>query len=347
MPARTWIHLVVVAPLVLGTAACSSDDETSAPAAESSPSAPAGGGETTVGADPLPTAVPQTAEPVALGSRVLKKFDISTGPDWLVAAAGSVWVKADSGTVTRIDPAHDSVLATITVASPEIDNLCQGIGGTDEAIWTCAPEGRVVRIDPATNEVVATVDAAKSTDQGTIPVADGRAWILSGDGSRLVGIAGDAVDRTVELGTRCTDLGGSSGAVWAVCPIDDQVLRIDPVAGRVELRVTGLDNPRSVAVADSVWVNFAGGIAKMDAATGAVEAVADAQPGTGGAIHATSDEVWVREQGRFLRRIDAGTAQVIEEFTAPEQSAGSLLVAFGSLWTTAYDDDVLYRLRPE
>ena len=38
--------------------------------------------------------------------------------------------------------------------------------------------------------------------------------------------------------------------------------------------------------------------------------------------------------------------EVVEEFTAPELSAGAALAEFGSVCATA-DDDVLYRIRPE
>ncbi len=34
----------------------------------------------------------------------------------------------------------------------------------------------------------------------------------------------------------------------------------------------------------------------------------------------------------------------MEEVTIPEESAGSVRVAFGSVWTSAYDDAVVYRL---
>jgi hypothetical protein len=69
-------------------------------------------------------------------------------------------------------------------------------------------------------------------------------------------------------------------------------------------------------------------------------------PGFGGGLAVASDAVWLRTDGRFLRRIDPATAAVIEEIQAPEKSGGSVLVAFGSVWATAYDDEVLYRLDP-
>jgi hypothetical protein len=54
--------------------------------------------------------------------------------------------------------------------------------------------------------------------------------------------------------------------------------------------------------------------------------------------------VWVRG-GEFLQRVDAESFEV-EQIRAPEQGGGEALVAFGSVWATAYDEATLYRLSP-
>jgi hypothetical protein len=54
--------------------------------------------------------------------------------------------------------------------------------------------------------------------------------------------------------------------------------------------------------------------------------------------------VWVRSKDRFLRRVDGTTLQLAEEIGSDE-GGGSVLIAFGALWATAYDRDVVYRLR--
>ena len=70
-------------------------------------------------------------------------------------------------------------------------------------------------------------------------------------------------------------------------------------------------------------------------------------PGTQGDIAAMPEAVWVRAEGRFLRRIDPETLDVVEELSAPEASGGAVLEAYGSLWATAYNDNVMYRLTPQ
>ena len=84
----------------------------------------------------------------------------------------------------------------------------------------------------------------------------------------------------------------------------------------------------------------------VDPATGEVTRVVDASS-AGGDIEATGDAVWVRTGGFFLRRVDPNTLEVVEDLTAAEQSGGEVIVAYDSVWATAYDDNMLYRIRPD
>jgi hypothetical protein len=252
-------------------------------------------------------------------------------------------VKTDGGDLVPIDPGTTKPGRPLRVA----DALCQGLGADDQALWTCAGEtGQVSRVDPARDRVSATVDAAKINVQAHVPVAFGHAWFLTGDGSHLAGIADDAVAKSFDLGTVCTDLTATATAIWAACPTDGLAIRIDPASGAVTARTPGMPGAGTIAAGDQVWVGFRNGLAKIDDATGRVLGVADASPGDVGGIAVTPDAVWVRAEGRFLRHVDPETARVVEDVTAPEQSGGSVLVAFGSVWATASDDDTLYRLDP-
>jgi hypothetical protein len=59
------------------------------------------------------------------------------------------------------------------------------------------------------------------------------------------------------------------------------------------------------------------------------------------------------EHGAVPTRVDGLTnarqisANGVEDLTAAEQSGGEVIVAYGSVWATAYDDNVLYRIRPD
>lgn len=293
----------------------------------------------------LPTAIAASASPRPVDGLVQARLELSHGPDWMAAGAGAVWVRTEANEVFRIDPVTSKVAATIRISEDSREAGCNGIGADDSAVWSCGPDGSVVRIDPATNTVAATVEVGKLDDQGSIPVAFGHAWVLTGDGSTLVGLAHDAPDVTVALGARCINVTATATSLWASCLADDQVLRVDPTSHQVTSRVTGLDTVRLISAAGStVWATFLGGLARIDEATGAVRTVTGVYVGPQAGLFADAGGVWVRDEGLFLTRVD-NTGDVTDEFRAAEQSGGSVLVAFGSVWATAYNDYVLYRLR--
>jgi streptogramin lyase len=342
---RTGVTLMTCAFLVAG---CADDGRQIRAAPQSAPTS----AETPPPADSpelvpavLPTAIPVTASPRPVADRVLARLELSHGADWMAAGAGAVWVRTEANEVFRIDPATTKVAAKIRISADDRESGCNGIGADDSAVWSCGPDGSVVRIDPATNTVAATVQVGKLDDQGSIPVAFGHAWVLTGDGSTLVGLAHDAPDVTVQLGARCINVTATATSLWASCLPDDQVLRINPASQQVTTRVTGLDTARLISASGrTVWATFLGGLAQIDEATGAVRTVSGVYVGPQAGLFADADGIWVRDEGLFLTRVD-NTGRVVDEFSVKEQSGGSVLVAFGSLWATAYNDSVLYRLR--
>ncbi|HEV2070886.1 MAG TPA: hypothetical protein VGR26_13930, partial [Acidimicrobiales bacterium] len=155
----------------------------------------------------------------------------------------------------------------------------------------------------------------------------------------------DTIETTIDLGARCTDLDLSDDALWIVCLPEDLVLRVDPDRGEVTDRIEGLDRPQSISVAADVWVAYKGHLARIDPKTSTVSAAVVTTPGAVDGLFATDDRVWLRSHGRFLRTLDADTLAVVEEINAPEQSGGDVVAAFGSVWASAFDDAVVYRLR--
>ena len=281
---------------------------------------------------------------VPIEDRLVARLDISGGPDYLATTDDAIWIKTDSGMVIPVDPETGKPGKGIEVS----DVLCQGLGSADDGLWTCSGEtGDIVRIDAVSGKVSPPVAAGKINVQGQIPVAFDHAWVLVDDGSQLAKIAGNAVETTTDLGTVCTQLAASATGIWAACPDGGLAVKVDPATGEVAGRVADLPGADAIAAGEQVWVGFEGGVARIDDATVATTAVAQTGvPGYGAGLTVASDAVWLRTEGRFLRRIDPATAAVIEEIQAPEKSSGSVLVAFGSIWATAYDDEVLYRLDP-
>jgi hypothetical protein len=326
----------------------------------------AGGGEATTTSTEPPATAPTTTASTTTTSRSLPepitsegaattpiadleetRLQLLGGPDWLAVGFGSLWVRLDRGVVLRINPEGNSIDAEVSVTS----QLCQGLGASPEAIWTCSREVdqpiHVARIDPSTNEVVATVEVGKSPDQGRLVYANDRIWIISGLGDQILGIdpTTNTLGPPIDLGTRCTDLAAAGDALWAVCPIEGVVVRVDP-SGEVTRGSAILENARQIAASEFVFVGFDGGLAQLDPDSLDVLAVYDVAPGLGGGVWADSAGLWVRrDPGPFLTRVDPISQTVVEliEAEAPF-SAGDIVGAFGSIWATAYNDKFLVRL---
>lgn len=319
---RRWAGIVGVFVALTASGCSSSDSPVSSTAtsdADSARSAPASGGG-------------------------IEEFTILGGPDWLAADGDRLFVRRDNGGIDEIDTGTGAVVASVEIEG----DPCQGIGVLDGEVWTCSGPD-VVAVDMAEQRVTATIPVGKSYEQGTLAGAFGRVWVLTGDGSTLVSIdpATDAVDRTIALGVRGTDLAVSDDSVWAVSLVAAAVVQVDPTTGVVMRTIEGLDEPTTIAIGGdgAVWVG-GGTTSRIDPGTGEVTATSPARPGPEGALAVVDDDVLVRSEADFLQRLDGTTAESVASWEAPEgvSSGGDVAVAGGSVWVSAYDDATLVRI---
>ena len=329
--------LALAAALAFAIAGCS-DDSGDEPETAGSPAEE----------QALPEAIPVEGAPSAdLEDRLVRKVSITGGPDWMVVAFDSLWVKRDTGVVNRIDPASGKVLAEIGTGRFK-PPVCQGIGASDDAIWACPRDGSLIRIDPRKDSIAATIEADKLLDQGRLVSAADHLWVLTDAGNELTGIdlKSNKPATTIALPAACVDVATDGAVLWVTCPQDDLLLQIDAGAGEVtdELELAGAQN---ASVSDQVWVGFEGGVAQIDPDTLEVVAVYGVYPRLGGSIFATPDAVWVREEDEhFLTHIDPAAQEIVETIEAPKlPSGGDVVVVGDSVWATAYDDTTLVEVR--
>ncbi len=161
----------------------------------------------------------------------------STGELNVVAGAGSVWLASDNkaGTVSRVDPATNKVIATITV-NPGTWYLTYGFG----SVWVVSSESRSIqRIDPATNSVIKTTALGK--DPAFLAAGEGAVWVQEqGDGTvaRIDPKSGEVTGR-VKVGAvlKYGDIDTGAGLVWLRTTEDQTWVAIDPKALTVRARV--------------------------------------------------------------------------------------------------------------
>jgi len=334
--------------LALSVAGCSEDAPLSAGST---------GQETTTSSTATPAVTtPKLPSPISTENSLIvpltkletARIDMNS-PDWLAVAAGSLWVRLDSGNVVRVDPANATAEEEVPASGDEQFNICQAFGASEDSIFSCSPFGPLERISASTSRVTDELPIKMSRYQGHLVVASGRLWIISEAGDSMSGLnlEDNTLGEPIPFGSACADLAAEGSIVWAVCPWDNQVLRIDTstseVTGRLALR-----EPWQVDVHDDVWIGFKGGVAQVDPETLSVDAVYDVQPDSGGAILADGRRTWVRcAGGPFLVELDPVAQKVISTVTADDlRSGGNLAAIDGQLWATAYNDAALVRLRP-
>ena len=98
---------------------------------------------------------------------------LSARPVGIAIAAGSLWIAAEDGTITRVDPAANRVIATIDMGgSPS------AIAADDTSIWIADRQGSVNRLDPgdptAPHQRVATTSAPEA-----MATVSGELWVTT------------------------------------------------------------------------------------------------------------------------------------------------------------------------
>jgi virginiamycin B lyase len=291
---------------------------------------------------------------VSLESRLEKEFEILGEPDWMAEGFGSVWVsrtdpEGEGNFLDRIDPSTNEVAASIPVGR----HPCHGVAVGFDAVWvpTCIDQ-RIVQVDPAKNKVVRSFDVPLHRVDGDRIVAAFEAlWIVSPDPK-----GGDALARidpgtgnleTIPLPTLSTQMVEGFGSLWVMSPEGGTVHRVDPKSMSVVGSIEGLREPETAAAGDGVlWVNDAadGTVAGVDPKSLAItDRIPIGGPGLGGGIAADASGIWFRPANYLLGRIDPATREVTEIFAEPP-ALGEVLLAFDSVWFSAYTKDTVWRI---
>jgi DNA-binding beta-propeller fold protein YncE len=152
-------------------------------------------------------------------------FQVAIGP-------GAVWVsgEADGGTVWRIDPSSNKVVATISTPNP----FSTGVVVGHRAVWVAAREEKVIyRIDPATNTIAVTIHLPSQI--GGIGVGSDAIWSSGFGDGKVYRIDPATNEITGSISTGLGNLGPpieAFGSVWVAALDRNLVARLDPEAAR-------------------------------------------------------------------------------------------------------------------
>src|SRR5215470_14808038 len=183
---------------------------------------------------------PALADPtLPPGGHIAATIPDPASPVGVEAGFGSIWVaNGPAGTIVRIDPASNQVVATIQAGRPV---CCLAFGAN--AVWAASfATDAVVRIDPAANAVVDSFPSG-GLAPGGITFGDGFVWVANHHGNPTGSVAKidpatDTVIDVIPVGA-ASPTGGPSflaavpGSVWAAVPNQSALVRIDTATGAI------------------------------------------------------------------------------------------------------------------
>ena len=192
---------------------------------------------------------------------------VSTGALGIVATSDAVWVanrwpttEAPGGSVVRIDPQSNRIVARLALGSNPEGFGPTAITAGSSAIWVGVPSTRsIVRIDPATDSVATEVPKLHCAG-GQLAADESSVWVADCTSVRRIDTGTNAVATTLPV-PRATGMGVLGiafglGSIWAQA---GPLVRIDPASGAVTgvlpLEDVLVDCAYSIAFGfDSVWV---------------------------------------------------------------------------------------------
>jgi peptide/nickel transport system substrate-binding protein len=274
---------------------------------------------------------------------VVGDVQVGARPADVVFGSGSLWVaNLDDETVSRIDPKTRRVVRSIH--DPGISgSLAAGPGAT----WamTLAPNGSfatATKIDPGYDAVTRQIRVkaqvpfpyrafpAVAVGEGAVWVGP-PAWLLTRIDPSTSSI------KTIDTGNAPTSVAVGEGGVWVADVNGDNVVRVDPTSGIVEVTIPVGHAPAAIAVgAGSVWVaeRFDNKVVRIDPSTNSVNAtiaVGDSPV----AVAVGAGGVWVANSGDgTVSRVDPRTNTVVKTIRVGGSPHGIEAHAAGSVWVS-------------
>lgn len=266
--------------------------------------------------------------------------DVTNAP---VIAAGSLWApQRELGTVVRIDPATNEVIATITVGVEP-----QAIAAHDSEVWVAARDEEgyaILRLDTDTNDVAERIEVGvKGWDMA---ISGDTLWMTSPEFQRVVRVdlAQRQVVAEIPMGNPVGIVAAEDG-VWVASQWTEYVARIDPATNEYRLLRTHTETTVVPVLADGeVWVSSRddGQIVLFSRAADEVVERIDLQSPMDMVVH--DGLMWVAEgateedrEGERVLAIDLETREIVRELHLPGEAPYMYLA--GTNWIVRGVDD--------
>lgn len=309
---------------------------------------------------PSPTPLPSIAAVLPSPLAVVPDASVAMdGPIAVVAANKAIWVMAP-GRLDRIDPATNTVTASVSLGSTS--DLYNGLAANSAGLWASDSDTSLVYlVDPISLRASTQIPAGQSP-KGVLATADG-VWVADVHGGAVLRIdpATDAVAVTIPVGPTGPSgpnwLASGFGSIWVDVPNAGTIVRIDPVTNRVQSTIktpTGVTACGGIAITGTaVWVTGCSStsrMARIDPTSNEVVATIDLG-GYGFNPAVINGALWIsvdagRTDNGKLVRIDPAT-NAIDRVLVPGTTfggGGDLVAAAGSIWVLDGYNRLVWRL---
>jgi virginiamycin B lyase len=274
-------------------------------------------------------------------------FKVGGTADWVLVTDNAVWVASTKPYgVLRIDPATNTIVATVKLSGEACSGLASGFG----SIWVpvCGKKPALVRIDAAKNTISATLPIPPAGPEGGIATSEDSVWMVTDRNGTLTRIDPlvNNVRQTISIPSGSYNPLFSNGIVWVTGIESDVLTAVDAATGKVLESVSVGPKPRFLTSGGgSIWTlnQGDGTVSRVDEKSRKVTAsIQVGIPGTGGDIGYGADSVWLTVFEVPLTRIDATPNKVVKQWVG--KGGDSLRVGFGSIWITDYKRGLLERI---
>lgn len=297
------------------------------------------------GVRPWPTTPGRaTAGALPPPGRVTAHIYLRHRPTGVTFGHGRLWVTADDGTVTAVDPATNRPVRTDAVGRWPIQ-----VAFEPRALWVAnSDDDTVTRLDPPSGRRMRTIRVG--TQPVGVAAAGGRLWVANGLGETItrVDTRRGTVAATIPVGPTPADLRAlaiGDGAVWVT--VRDALVRLDPRTDRVVARIVVHSPAGAAAGGGSVWVSNAddGTLTRIDARTNQV--VARVRVGaTPAGVALAGGFAWVVNNGEgTVSQVDTASNRVVARIPVTPH-AYDLTAGAGAVWIQSFADSSVYRIEP-
>ena len=274
-------------------------------------------------------------------------FKVGGTADWVLVTDNAAWVASTKPyAVLRIDPATNTIVATVKVSGEACSGLASGFG----SIWVpvCGKKPALVRIDAAKNTISATLPIPPAGPEGGIATSEDSVWMVTDKEGTLTRIdpSVNNVRQKISIPSGSYNPLFSNGIVWVTGVESNVLTAVDAATGNLLESVSVGPKPRFLTSGGgSIWTlnQGDGTVSRVDEKSRKVTAsIQVGIPGTGGDIGYGADSVWLTVFEVPLTRIDATPNKVVKQWVG--KGGGSLRVGFGSIWITDYKRGLLERI---